>query len=97
MAAAKDCTLPQCPVSSNVPSLSVRVLATSPHCIEALRFRLIGLLTRDGNYPEASKRLEEFVRNVDRHEPHNPPFLLECARLFSRTVGGATGGQRGCG
>ncbi|KAF0296470.1 Tetratricopeptide repeat protein 21B [Amphibalanus amphitrite] len=66
---------------------SDRVLATSPHCIEALRFRLIGLLTRDGNYPEASKRLEEFVRNVDRHEPHNPPFLLECARLFSRTCG----------
>lgn len=52
--------------------------------LEALRIQILILLCRDSNYDEASACISKFIVEMEKHEPRNSLFFLECGKLFSR-------------
>lgn len=64
-----------------------RILAADPHCLEALKLRVLVLTCREGNYEEASLSLRHFYSEMEKSEPKNADLFVENAQLFSRVCG----------
>jgi tetratricopeptide repeat protein 21B len=64
-----------------------RILAADPHCLEALKVKVLILICREGNYKEASLSLRRFYSEMEKSEPKNAELFLESAQLFSRVCG----------
>ncbi|XP_069686948.1 tetratricopeptide repeat protein 21B-like [Periplaneta americana] len=64
-----------------------RILAADPHCLEALKVKILMLVCREGNYDEGSLSLRRFFSEIEKSEPKNAELFAENARLFSRVCG----------
>ncbi|XP_074652535.1 tetratricopeptide repeat protein 21B-like [Tubulanus polymorphus] len=68
-----------------------RALSLDSHCLEAIRFQILNLICRDGNYQEAASRLGDLLQLMDRVEPKNADKFYELSRGFCRIASRNTG------
>ncbi|XP_052716531.1 tetratricopeptide repeat protein 21B-like isoform X2 [Crassostrea angulata] len=64
-----------------------RALDTDLHCTEALKYQVIYLLSREGNYSEASGKIGDLISALDRFEPRSSYLYYHMAQIFSRICG----------
>ncbi|XP_068876877.1 tetratricopeptide repeat protein 21B isoform X2 [Aphelocoma coerulescens] len=64
-----------------------RLLQKDPLNLEAIRMEALHHLCREGNISEASARLGDLIKALDRLEPHNSELFCKMALAFSRTCG----------
>lgn len=64
-----------------------RILAMDPHCLEALKVKVLSLISRAGNYEEASLNLRRFYGEMEKFEPKNCELFVDSAQIFSRVCG----------
>ncbi len=64
-----------------------RVMAVEPRNIEAMRFKVLQLMCRNGQYEEASMNLRRLYGELERSEPKNAVQFHANAQLFAR-IGG---------
>lgn len=64
-----------------------RVLSIDSHNIEALKYRTLYALCRQGNFEDAAQGLRNLYTEMDRSEPNNASLFVHMAQLFSRLVG----------
>ncbi|KAK6182507.1 hypothetical protein SNE40_010181 [Patella caerulea] len=57
------------------------------HCIEAMKYQVLALMCRDGNFSEASTKIGDLITSADRYESHNPQLYCYMAQVFSRLCG----------
>lgn len=63
-----------------------RVLSVDSHNIEALKYKTLYALCRQGNYDDAAQALRDLYSEMDRSEPNNASLFVHMAQLFSRIV-----------
>lgn len=68
------------------PSTLCRVISIDPHNLEALKYKALYTLCRQGSYDEASQSLRELYSEMDRSEANNAILFIQAAQLFSRLV-----------
>ncbi|XP_069186237.1 tetratricopeptide repeat protein 21B isoform X2 [Procambarus clarkii] len=71
----------QCLESAN------RVLGMDSHNVEALKYKTLYSLCRQGNYEDAAQGLRNLYSEMDRSEPNNASLFVHMAQLFSRLCG----------
>nr|CAD7199018.1 unnamed protein product [Timema douglasi] len=64
-----------------------RILSGEPHCVEALKVKVLVVICRDGNYEEGALSLRRFFTELETNEPKNAELFAENAKLFSRICG----------
>ncbi|XP_063227668.1 tetratricopeptide repeat protein 21B-like [Bacillus rossius redtenbacheri] len=64
-----------------------RILSGDPHCLEAMKLKVLIVICRDGNYEEGALALRRFCGEMENVEPRNSDLFIETARLFSRVCG----------
>ncbi|XP_030344690.1 tetratricopeptide repeat protein 21B isoform X2 [Strigops habroptila] len=64
-----------------------RLLQKDALNLEAIRMEALHYLCREGNISEASTRLRDLIKALDRLEPHNSQLFCKMALAFSRTCG----------
>ncbi|XP_071943351.1 tetratricopeptide repeat protein 21B-like [Antedon mediterranea] len=64
-----------------------RALNQSTHCLEAVRVKILYLLSREGNCEEAADKLGELIEKLDRFEPKNPHAYYNMSLAFCRMCG----------
>ncbi|NWY76297.1 TT21B protein, partial [Erithacus rubecula] len=64
-----------------------RLLQKDPLNLEAMRMEALHHLCREGNISEASARLGDLIKALDRLEPRNSELFCKMALAFSRTCG----------
>ncbi|XP_075367447.1 tetratricopeptide repeat protein 21B isoform X5 [Mycteria americana] len=64
-----------------------RLLQKDALNLEAIRMEALHYLCREGNISEASARLGDLIKALDRLEPHNSQLFCKMALAFSRTCG----------
>ncbi|XP_037998869.1 tetratricopeptide repeat protein 21B isoform X3 [Motacilla alba alba] len=64
-----------------------RLLQKDPLNLEAIRMEALHHLCRGGNISEASARLGDLIKALDRLEPRNSELFCKMALAFSRTCG----------
>nr|CAD7440821.1 unnamed protein product [Timema bartmani] len=64
-----------------------RILSGDPHCVEALKVKVLIVICRDGNYEEGALSLRRFFTELETNEPKNAELFAENAKLFSRICG----------
>ncbi|XP_057279730.1 tetratricopeptide repeat protein 21B isoform X2 [Pezoporus wallicus] len=64
-----------------------RLLQKDALNLEAIRMEALHYLCREGNISEASARLRDLIKALDRLEPHNSELFCKMALAFSRTCG----------
>lgn len=64
-----------------------RILSADPHCLEALKIKVLTVICREGNYDEASLSLRRFYSEMEKSEPKNAELFVDSAQLFSRVCG----------
>ncbi|XP_031970531.1 tetratricopeptide repeat protein 21B isoform X2 [Corvus moneduloides] len=64
-----------------------RLLQKDPLNLEAIRMEALHHLCREGNISEASARLGDLIKALDRLEPRNSELFCKMALAFSRTCG----------
>ncbi|XP_048728803.1 tetratricopeptide repeat protein 21B-like isoform X2 [Ostrea edulis] len=64
-----------------------RALDSDLHCTEALKYQVIYLLSRDGNYSEASNKIGDLISALDRFEPRSSFLYYHMAQIFCRMCG----------
>ncbi|KFQ72482.1 Tetratricopeptide repeat protein 21B, partial [Phaethon lepturus] len=64
-----------------------RLLQKDAHNLEAIRMEALHYLCREGNISEASARLGDLIKVLDRLEPRNSQLFCKMALAFSRTCG----------
>ncbi|XP_061199524.1 tetratricopeptide repeat protein 21B isoform X2 [Neopsephotus bourkii] len=64
-----------------------RLLQKDAFNLEAIRMEALHYLCREGNISEASARLRDLIKALDRLEPHNSELFCKMALAFSRTCG----------
>nr|XP_030134266.3 tetratricopeptide repeat protein 21B isoform X1 [Taeniopygia guttata] len=64
-----------------------RLLQKDPLNLEAIRMEALHHLCRGGNTSEASARLGDLIKALDRLEPRNSDLFCKMALAFSRTCG----------
>ncbi|CAH8848235.1 unnamed protein product [Trichobilharzia szidati] len=66
---------------------AMRCLTVDPTCIEALKLQLLSSLCYEGNYVEASKKLDELSKTLEKSEPRSSNQYSLIAKLVSITCG----------
>lgn len=61
-----------------------RISLMNETSLEAIKINILILLCRDSNYEEAAILLNKFITDIDKIEPRNAIYFLECGQLFSR-------------
>ena len=56
------------------------------HCLEAQRYIILYMLSREGNYSEAAQKIADLVQEMDRIEPRNAYLFDHFAKTFCRLV-----------
>ena len=56
------------------------------HCLQAQRYMILYVLSREGNYTEASQKIADLAQEMDRIEPRNAYLYDEFAKTFCRLV-----------
>nr|XP_022305930.1 tetratricopeptide repeat protein 21B-like isoform X1 [Crassostrea virginica] len=64
-----------------------RALDGDLHCAEALKYQVIYLLSREGNYSEASNKIGDLISALDRFEPRSAFLYYHMAQIFCRMCG----------
>ncbi|XP_068223465.1 tetratricopeptide repeat protein 21B-like [Palaemon carinicauda] len=64
-----------------------RVLQVEPHNIEAMKYRNLYTLCRQGNCEDAAHGLRSLYSEMDKSEPNNASLFIHMAQLFSRLCG----------
>ncbi|XP_064019914.1 tetratricopeptide repeat protein 21B isoform X2 [Pogoniulus pusillus] len=64
-----------------------RLLQKDTFNLEAIRMEALHYLCREGNISEASARLGDLIKALDRLEPRNSQLFCKMALAFSRTCG----------
>ncbi|KAM9549015.1 tetratricopeptide repeat protein 21B isoform 2-T2 [Guaruba guarouba] len=64
-----------------------RLLQKDALNLEAIRMEALHYLCREGNVSEASARLQDLIKALDRLEPYNSQLFCKMALAFSRTCG----------
>ncbi|XP_061174848.1 tetratricopeptide repeat protein 21B-like isoform X2 [Saccostrea echinata] len=64
-----------------------RALDADLHCTEALKYQVIYLLAREGNYSEASNKIGDVISALDRFEPRSAFLYYHMAQIFCRMCG----------
>ncbi|XP_041896700.1 tetratricopeptide repeat protein 21B isoform X3 [Corvus kubaryi] len=64
-----------------------RLLQKDPLNLEAIRMEALHHLCKEGNISEASARLGDLIKALDRLEPRNSELFCKMALAFSRTCG----------
>ncbi|KAK2186994.1 hypothetical protein NP493_181g04009 [Ridgeia piscesae] len=64
-----------------------RALALDENCLPALRFQILHMLCRDGNYENAAMQIGDLLQQMDRQEPKNAFLYDDYAKVFCRISG----------
>ena len=95
---AQRCVLPSLNFTSNFFTMkyvfafvkhkyiTFRCLLVDGHCLEAQRCMILYSLCREGNYPDATSKIQDLLQEMDRMEPKNPYLFDEFAKVFCRMV-----------
>ena len=62
------------------------MISIDSHNIEAMKYRALHFLCRQGNYDETAQILRDLYTEMDSIEPNNATLFVHMAQLFSRLV-----------
>lgn len=73
--------------STKADDTSNRILAIEPRNLEGLKFKVLQLMCRKGQYEDASIQLRKLLEELQRVEQKNAIQFRHNAQLFSRICG----------